>query len=127
MSKYRNLQIQHKLIASFAAILAVVLVLAIANYIANSRTHSLSKSLRDNAYMAYKDGSSLMDDFTKLSDALTEAEGRGYCKAVHFDIESLENRRRERHTGTHRNRFTIPELFWNGTENRGGSNGPEGQ
>jgi methyl-accepting chemotaxis protein len=75
MLKYRNLQIQHKLIASFAAILAVVLVLAVLNYTANTRIHALSKSLEENAYMAYKDGSSLLDDFTKLSDALTDAIG----------------------------------------------------
>lgn len=72
---YRNLQIQHKLIASFAAILAVVLVLAASSFIANTRIHTLSKSLEENAYMAYKDGSSLLDDFTKLSDAFTEAIG----------------------------------------------------
>jgi methyl-accepting chemotaxis protein len=75
MLKYGNLQIQHKLIASFAAILAVVLVLAISNYTANTRIHTLSKNLEENAYLAYKDGSSLVDDFTKLSDTLTEAIG----------------------------------------------------
>ncbi len=73
MLKYRNLQIQHKLLASFAIILAVVLVLAISNYAANTRIHALSKSLEENAYMAYKDGSSLLEDFTRLSDTLTEA------------------------------------------------------
>jgi methyl-accepting chemotaxis protein len=73
MLKYRNLQIQHKLIASFAVILAVVLVLAVSNYVANSRIGSLSTSLEENAYMAYKDGSSLVDTFTKLSESLTEA------------------------------------------------------
>ncbi|MBN1571525.1 MAG: HAMP domain-containing protein [Acidobacteria bacterium] len=75
MLKYRNMQIQQKLIASFAAILAVVLVLAVLNYTANTRIHGLSKNLEENAYMAYKDGSSLLDDFTKLSDTLTEAIG----------------------------------------------------
>jgi methyl-accepting chemotaxis protein len=75
MLKYRNMQIQHKLIASFAAILAVVLVLAVSNYTANTRIHSLSQSLEENAYMAYKDGSSLMENFTKVSDTLTEAIG----------------------------------------------------
>jgi methyl-accepting chemotaxis protein len=75
MLKYHNMKIQQKLIASFAAILAVVLVLAIANYTANTRIHTLSKSVEENAYMAYKDGSSLMEDFTKLSDTLTEAIG----------------------------------------------------
>ena len=73
MLKYRNLQIQHKLIASFAVILVVVLVLAVSNYIANSRIGSLSNSLEENAYMAYKDGSSLVECFTKLSEALTDA------------------------------------------------------
>ena len=67
MLKYRNLQIQHKLIASFAVILAVVLVLAVSNYVANSRIGSLSTSLEENAYMAYKDGSSLVDVLTGLS------------------------------------------------------------
>jgi len=75
MLKYRNLQIQHKLIAGFAAILAVVLVLAVLNYTANTRIHALSKTLEENAYMAYKDGSSLVDDFAKMSDTLTEAIG----------------------------------------------------
>jgi hypothetical protein len=75
MLKYRNLQIQHKLIAGFAAILAVVLVLGVLNYTANTRIHALSKSLEENAYMAYKDGSSLVDDFAKMSDTLTEAIG----------------------------------------------------
>jgi methyl-accepting chemotaxis protein len=75
MLKYRNLQIQHKLIASFAFILAVVLVLAVSNYVANSRIGSLSDSLEKNAYMAYKDGSFLVENFTKLSEALTEAIG----------------------------------------------------
>lgn len=75
MLKYHNLKIQDKLIASFAVILLVVLVLAISNYMANTRIHTLSKSVEENAYMAYKDGSSLMDDFTKLSDTLTEAIG----------------------------------------------------
>jgi methyl-accepting chemotaxis protein len=75
MLTYRNLKIQHKLIASFAAILLVVLVLAVCNYTASTRIHSLSKSLEENAYMAYKDGTSLVDDFTKLSDTLTEAIG----------------------------------------------------
>jgi methyl-accepting chemotaxis protein len=73
MLKYRNLQIQHKLIASFAAILAVVLVLAVLNYAANTRIHALSKSLEEKSYIAYKDGSALTDAFTKVSDALTEA------------------------------------------------------
>ncbi len=72
---YRNLKIQHKLIASFAAILAVVLVLAISNYTANTRIHSLSTALEENSYKAYKDGSSLLADFTKISDTLTEAIG----------------------------------------------------
>jgi methyl-accepting chemotaxis protein len=75
MLKYRNMQIQQKLIASFAVILAVVLVLAVTNYIANSRIGSLSKSLEENAYLAYKDGSSLQENFSKLSDSLTEAIG----------------------------------------------------
>lgn len=75
MLKYRNLQIQHKLIAGFAVILAVVLVLAVLNYTANTRIHALSKSLEESAYMAYKDGSSLVDDFAKMSDTLTEAIG----------------------------------------------------
>jgi CHASE3 domain sensor protein len=75
MLKYRNMQIQHKLIASFGIILAVVLVLAISNYTASTRIHSLSKSLEENAYMAYKDGASLLDDFTKVSDTLTDAIG----------------------------------------------------
>lgn len=75
MLKYRNLQIQHKLFASFAAILAVVLVLAASNYLANTRIHSLSTSLEENAYMAYKDGSVLVETFSKLSEALTEAIG----------------------------------------------------
>lgn len=75
MLKYRNLQIQQKLIAGFAVILAVVLVLAVSNYIANSRIGSLSKSLEEQAYIAYKDGSSLVDSYTKLSEALTEAIG----------------------------------------------------
>ena len=71
--RYRNMQIQHKLIASFAAIVAVVLVLAVSNYYANSHIRLLSKSLEENAYMAYKDGSSLLDSFSKVSDTLTEA------------------------------------------------------
>jgi methyl-accepting chemotaxis protein len=75
MLKFRNLQIQHKLIASFALILVVVLVLAVSNLVANFGIRSLSTSLENNAYLAYKDGSSLMDDFTKLSDTLTEAIG----------------------------------------------------
>jgi len=75
MLKYRNLQIQHKLIAGFGIILAVVLVMAVSNYVANTRIHSLSTSLEENAYVAYKDGSSLIEDFTKISDALTEAIG----------------------------------------------------
>jgi methyl-accepting chemotaxis protein len=75
MLNYRNLQIQHKLIASFAVILVVVLVLAVSNYVANSRIGSLSDSLEKNAYMAYKDGASLVESFTKLSEALTEAIG----------------------------------------------------
>jgi methyl-accepting chemotaxis protein len=75
MLKYRNMQIQHKLIASFAAILAVVLVLAVSNYYANSHVRLLSKGLEENAYMAYKDGSFLVDNFSKVSDALTEAIG----------------------------------------------------
>jgi methyl-accepting chemotaxis protein len=73
MLKYRNMQIQHKLIASFGIILAVVLVLAISNYTASTRIHSLSKSLEENAYMAYKDGAALLDDFTKVNDTLSEA------------------------------------------------------
>jgi methyl-accepting chemotaxis protein len=75
MLNYRNMLIQQKLIASFAVILAIVLVLAVSNYLANNRIHSLSTSLEQNAYMAYKDGSVLVDSFTKLSDALTEAIG----------------------------------------------------
>jgi methyl-accepting chemotaxis protein len=73
--KYRNMQIQHKLIAGFAAIVLVVLVLAVSNYYANTRVRLLSKSLEENAYMAYKDGSSLLDTFSKVSDTLTEAIG----------------------------------------------------
>lgn len=75
MLNYRNLQIQHKLIASFAVILVVVLVLAVSNYVANSRIGSLSNSLEEHAYMAYKDGASLVESFTNLSEALTEAIG----------------------------------------------------
>lgn len=75
MLKYRDMQIQHKLIASFAAIVAVVLVLAVSNYYANSHIQLLSKSLEENAYMAYKDGSFLLDTFSKVSDTLTEAIG----------------------------------------------------
>jgi methyl-accepting chemotaxis protein len=73
MLKYRNLQIQHKLIASFAAILVIVLVMAVLNYAANTRIHGLSKSLEEKSYIAYKDGSALTDAFTKVSDTLTEA------------------------------------------------------
>jgi methyl-accepting chemotaxis protein len=75
MLTYRNLQIQQKLMVSFAAILAVVLVLAILNYTANTRIHTLSQSLEENAYMAYKDGTTLIDEFTSISDTLTEAIG----------------------------------------------------
>jgi methyl-accepting chemotaxis protein len=75
MLKYGNMQIQHKLIASFGAILAIVSGLAIYTCTASARIHALSKSLEDNAYMAYKDGASLMDDFRQLSAALTEAIG----------------------------------------------------
>jgi methyl-accepting chemotaxis protein len=75
MLKYHNLKIQHKLFASFATILAIVLVLAVAVYTAMIRMHTLSKSLKDSAYMAYQDGSSLMEEFTKLSDTMTEAIG----------------------------------------------------
>jgi methyl-accepting chemotaxis protein len=75
MLKYRNMQIQHKLIASFAVIVAVVLILAVSSYYANSHIQLLSKSLEENAYMAYKDGSFLLDNFSKVSDALTEAIG----------------------------------------------------
>ncbi len=73
MLKYRNLQIQQKLMVGFAVILAVVLILAVSNYVANSRIGFLSRSLEEQAYLAYKDGSSLVDSFTKLSEALTEA------------------------------------------------------
>jgi methyl-accepting chemotaxis protein len=75
MLRYRNLQIQHKLFASFAVILAVVLILAVSNYIGNSRVRLLSRSLEENTYLAYKDGSSLTDNFSKLSDSLTDAIG----------------------------------------------------
>ena len=75
MLRYRDLKIQQKLLVSFAIILTVVLVLAVTNFAANTRIHSLSKSLEENEYLAYKDGSSLLDDFTKLSDTLTEAIG----------------------------------------------------
>lgn len=75
MLKYGNMQIQHTLIASFGAILAMVLGLAIYNCTASARIHALSKSLEENAYMAYKDGASLRDEFRQLSDALTEAIG----------------------------------------------------
>jgi methyl-accepting chemotaxis protein len=75
MLKFRNMQIQQKLIASFAVILAVVLVLAVSNYIGNTRVRLLSKSLGENAYLAYKDGSSLQENFSKLSDSMTEAIG----------------------------------------------------
>jgi methyl-accepting chemotaxis protein len=75
MLKYGNMQIQHKLIAGFGAILAMVLCLAIYNCTASARIHTLSKSLEENAYMAYQDGASLSDDFRQLSDALTEAIG----------------------------------------------------
>ncbi len=59
MLMYRNMQIQHKLIASFGIILAVVMVLAVSLYTANTNIHSLSKSLGENVYMAYKDGAAL--------------------------------------------------------------------
>ncbi len=75
MLRYRNLQIQHKLLASFALILAVVLISAVSNYVANNHIRLLSQSLENNAYLAYKDGSSLMDNFSKLSDSLTDAIG----------------------------------------------------
>jgi methyl-accepting chemotaxis protein len=72
---YRNLQIQQKIIASFAVILAVVLILAICNITNLTRISSISKELKENEYLAYKDGSSLQENFSKLSDSLTEAIG----------------------------------------------------
>lgn len=83
MSGYQNLQIQQKLIASFAAIILVVSVLAVSNYAANSRIHSLSMSLEESSYKAYKDGSLLVEDFTKLSDSLTEAIGFSDSNKLH--------------------------------------------
>ena len=107
MLNYRNLQIQQKLIASFAVILVVVLVLAVSNYVANSRIGSLSNSLEEHAYMAYKDGSSLVESFTKLSEALTEAIGFSdsskleKAEEIAADFESTLQHLTDRHTIRH--------------------------
>jgi methyl-accepting chemotaxis protein len=75
MRKYKDLRIQHKLFLSFAAILGAVLVLAVSSYIVGNRIRLLSTSLEQNAYLAFRDGSSLMEDFSALSESFSDAVG----------------------------------------------------
>lgn len=72
---FGSLKIQHKILASFAIILAPFMGLSIYSYLASGQTRSLAQRLQEEAYLTYKEGAKLQEEFAKMSVLFNEAIG----------------------------------------------------